>query len=210
MEFYEVVNKTIKFMECILISTVVGSYVTVLYVSAVRDRSVVSTYLILTSFIHYIMILTKSPGSLLDLGNASVVGLCNICNRIRGNRTRHCHICSKCYNKRDHHCMLLGRCIAEDNMRDFYFCILFLVAFLTTWLFAKDCKAVVGIVAGGALGSLLWLSLCIAHGKTSSEMMKLEDRRLKMRHIQNLMKYIGDDLLGMFLPVVNTRRRVEY
>lgn len=210
MEFYEIANKATKFMECILVSGVVGLYMTASYISVVRDRSVLASYFIITSFIHYTMILAKSPGSLLDLGNASVMGLCSTCNRIRGNRTRHCHVCNKCYNKRDHHCMLLGRCIAENNMRDFYFCTLFLVAFLLTWLCTKGCKAMTGIVACGALASLSWLSLCIAHDRTSSEMMKVEDRWLRMRHVRSLLRYIGEDLVGALLPVVNTRRKVEY
>lgn len=207
MELFEVANRTTRTLEYMLVGTVIGLYVALIYVSAMCDRCLASLYLIATSFIYYVNLLLHSPAQPLCPESAAVRGLCSTCNRVRGARTRHCHICNQCYSRRDHHCMLIGRCVAESNMRDFYLCILFMLLFLVSWLFQRECKPLVGLLVACVLGSFLWLSLCIAEGKTSHEMLKMERIVISPAHLASLLKYLRDDPVGILLPLLHSRKR---
>ena len=209
MEFYAFANRAIRYTENILIATIVSVYVLTAYVSIFRDGSILSSYLIIVSFLYYLHALAAAPGSLLDLGNASVKGLCNICNRVRGNRTRHCHVCNKCYNKIDHHCLLLGKCLAENNMRDFYFCILFLMLFLVSWLVQKDCKALLGILTLCVSCYLAWISVCISQDKATTEGASFKHIR-EPAHLRRLGCFLKGNPLKILLPLAYCRNDIEY
>lgn len=210
MQFYEFANRIVRSAECALISLVLGAYALLIYISIMKDRSICSSYLIVTSFTYYVILLVKSPGSLLDLGDASVRGLCTICNRVRGNKTRHCYVCSKCYDKLDHHCMLTGKCIAQNNIREFYLCIVFTLLFTISWLVKKNEKVVPCLAMLVLLGVLMWYSMCIALNMTGSELLKHQEKRIEFKHLKRIAGLVSQDPLGLFFPILRSRCKVEY
>ncbi|KAI5172379.1 hypothetical protein PAEPH01_1743 [Pancytospora epiphaga] len=202
MELFEMINRTTRILECMIVTTIISLYFISGYISIVYDRCPVSFYLVFTSFIYYIRLLLLNPAHPLSSTDGSIRGLCNTCNRVRGAKTRHCYICNRCYNKRDHHCMLIGKCVAEENIRDFYFCLLFILLFLAGWLYHRESKLLVGIFIPCAGGFFAWLSLCISEGKTSHEMLKNRGLAISSKNMSNLMMYYKSNLMGILFPLL--------
>lgn len=203
-------NRIVKYMEWILITTIISVYLTLIYTSVMYDRSIFFSYLVFISFIHYLVILVKSPGSLLDLGNASVRGLCRICNRVRGTRTRHCYLCDKCYNKRDHHCILIGRCIAADNLKEVFLCCFFLFLFLSNWMLTKPQGFIIVMPVLTLLVSICWICLCVAHDKTTAELYSSENKSVGKTELKQLLGFIFSNPIQAVFPFAWTVSKIEY
>ena len=193
-----------------MITTVLSVFAVLSYVSIFEDKSILFSYVLFLSASHYISVLCKSPGAPLDLDNATIRGLCTVCHRIRGSRTKHCYICNKCYNKRDHHCILIGRCVAEDNIKDLFLCMLFLGIFLVNWLITKQLKVLIAIPVLGIVAFLSWMALCIGTNKTTAEICKSWTGEIRREDIVQLFRVLGSDPLRIFFPVLNYRSKVEY
>ncbi|KAI4292328.1 hypothetical protein PAPHI01_1602 [Pancytospora philotis] len=206
MELYEVANRITRMLECALVGAIAGLYLVLFAVSAWCDRSILASYLIATAFIHYLLIICAGPTPLIDDKNAAVRGICAVCNKVRGSRTKHCRVCNRCHSQRDHHCMLIGRCVTGYNLRSFYSCLLFTTAFLLYWTVTKQCRGLLGLFALASLCASGWYSLCISSGKTSSELLSSERIAAHQINLYVLAKFFGADATAMFLPALRIGR----
>ncbi len=210
MELYKVINKIIKYMERILIGLLLSSYFLLIVKCAVKDKNIITTYFILVSFAYYIRVLIKSPGSLLDYGNDTICGLCDICNRIKGSRTKHCQICNKCYNKRDHHNMLVGRCIAENNIFEMLMCNIFLLIFLIIWEITKNHDHLLIIPICGLLIFIGWMLVCVGQNRTTKEIGKYGNRKIEFKNYRILYENFKKEPIKSLFPFILQRSNIEY
>ncbi|ORD94129.1 ERFB [Enterospora canceri] len=176
----------------------------------ILDRSILKFYLITTASIYYGMALVKSPGSLFDINDSDVKGICNKCNRIRGDSTKHCTVCNKCYYKRDHHCVFLGKCVASNNIKDFFFCLLFTFLYSIAMLLTKPHKILL-IFATTVIGmSLFWFATVISTGKSTSELLELEKWSFSIRCIGSLFYELRDRPHYILFPFLRIQHTVDY
>lgn len=175
----QTIRQFIRFLELILVISVF-SYFGFLYYELYNSLSLVSlliySYILTLSLFYYCSLLKKSPGSLLDYNGLEIRGICQKCNRLRSNRTFHCDSCDKCYYKRDHHCPWLGKCVAQDNYREYYFFILFMVIFQCMSLFRTNLFVETVFFTNMLTGVLfiffLWINFLLCIDKTSIEYYK--------------------------------------
>ncbi|KAL6121309.1 hypothetical protein NUSPORA_01796 [Nucleospora cyclopteri] len=209
MKSNNILNKIIRFLQYALTSMIISSYVVAIIFSISMDLCLIKTYISSTAFIYYLITISKSPGSLLDANNATVKGICTKCNRIRGYQTKHCNICNKCYHKRDHHCILLGKCIAENNLKDFYYCLFFTLLYFLSMVFTKEYKLfyLLGTIGFGIFW--VWMSFVIGLQKTSIEVLNMEEKPFNIQIIRNLYEYLKENPLNIFFPFLKVRNVVE-
>ena len=189
---------------------VISGYITGILCTLIFDFSIVKCYFLGTSFIYYLIALIKSPGSLFDINDSEVKGICNKCNRIRGNHTKHCSICNKCYYKRDHHCVFLGKCIASNNLKDFLFSLIFLTIYGVLRLFTSSLKLVTAFFTFVALCATMWFSCVLTSEKTSGELAEFDKWRISRKDLRKFLLKMKDSPVNILFPYLKFTNTVEY
>lgn len=209
--------KSDKFLQTLIIllqytltCIVVSCYITGILCTILFDFSIIKFYFLSTSFIYYLMALVKSPGSLFDVHDSEVKGICTKCNRIRGIKTKHCSICNKCYNKRDHHCMLLGKCIAQDNIKDFIFMQIFLCGFVFLRAYCGPARMLCGFIGMLLILSIIWFSCIFAFEKTSREIIALDKWTFSLKGCKKILYTLKDSPINIFLPFLKLTATVDF
>lgn len=200
MEIERALNKIVRNMEFLLIGILLMLYILAIGISIFLIRSFLSTYFIVNSFIYYLILIRKSPGLPLDMRNGTVRGICGACNKVRGNRTHHCYICDECYNRPDYHCPLIGRCVTQTNVRDLYFCLIFLGLFSIYSLINGGAKVLLAMPSIFICLVLGWMSMCVALDKTAREMAHTESFSFDRDAVERISKFIFIDPFGTLLP----------
>lgn len=210
MKIHKLITTLVKYIEKILILLILSAYTITITVFAFKKHDIIATYFIFSSFIYYVIMLKKSPGSLLDFGNANIRGLCNQCNRIKGDRTKHCYICNKCYNKLDHHNMLIGSCIAENNILEMILCNLFLLLFFLICMHKETYSKFLFIFSFGIFIFISWLIYSIGKDKTMKEIDKNEYKRFNFKNFKFIIDIIKTRPLKILFPFFSTKAQVDY
>lgn len=212
MEIYSFINKCTKKLEFLVISTVVSFYMLSIYDTILSSHKIIPLYTVCLSFYYYLMLLTKSPGILLDLSCSQIQGLCKKCNRIVGNRTVHCEICNKCYYKRDHHCIITGKCIASNNTKDLFFNLFFLFIYS---VLAMNRESVLKefvffykytTILSGVL--LCWVSLLTMTDKTTSEFFSMDKSVYNEMMLRRICELPENGLINIIFPFLNRKVRM--
>jgi hypothetical protein len=212
MEIYSFINKCTKKLEFLVISTVVSFYMLSIYDTILSSHKCIPLYIICLSFYYYLILLTKSPGTLLDFNCSQIQGLCKKCNRIVGSRTVHCELCNKCYYKRDHHCIITGKCIASNNTKDLFFNLLFLFIYsilamnreslLKEFVFFYKYTTILS----GVL--LIWVGVLLTIDKTTSEFFSMDKSvytEVELRRITGLKE---NGVINIVFPFLNRKVRM--
>ncbi|KAM0688486.1 hypothetical protein COBT_000255 [Conglomerata obtusa] len=177
-----IIRRSISILEYILTISVFV-YFTILFVETITKTHIlfmpIYLYVLLLSTYNYILLLKKSPGSLIDFSGIEVQGVCAKCNRLKSDRTFHCESCDKCYYKRDHHCPWIGKCIAAGNYKEFYFFIMFMTLYLCLAMLRSNCYTEIAFFNNSVCIFLvlffLWNNLLICIDRTSLEYNKNYD-----------------------------------
>lgn len=213
MEAWKMMNKLVAYTEILIVAFVIILYLLGFYEAAIVSGVSIRLYLLITSFYYYVGCLAKSPGQLLDFGNANVKGICKKCNRIVGTKTVHCEICNKCYHKRDHHCPIIGRCVASSNIRDLYLAVSFmgfhsLAAILrgsTRFAYMMSIHRYLFIMSSAFA---CWLTFLILTGKTTKELMRFQGRITDEIRMFRLKKVFRDGLVGTLAPYLRWKTSI--
>ena len=56
---------------------------------------------------------------------------CEECDCMIQKNTRHCEICNRCTYEFDHHCSYLNNCVGENNYREFFVSLFFILIHVT-------------------------------------------------------------------------------
>ncbi|AFM98847.1 hypothetical protein EHEL_081470 [Encephalitozoon hellem ATCC 50504] len=213
MEAWKTMNKLVRYTEALIVAFVIILYLLGLYEAVIVSGVSIRLYLLITSFYYYVGCLAKSPGQLLDFGDANVKGICNKCNRIVGTKTIHCEICNKCYHRRDHHCPIIGRCVASNNIKDLYFAVSFiglhsLAAILkgsNRFAYMMSIHRYLFVMSSAFA---CWLTFLILTGKTTKELMKFQGRITDEVRMFRLKEVFRDGLVGTLAPYLRWKTSI--
>ncbi|ADM12079.1 DHHC-type zinc finger domain-containing protein [Encephalitozoon intestinalis ATCC 50506] len=213
MEAWKMINKLVAYIELLIVTFVILLYLLGLYEAAIVSGVSFRIYLLLTSFYYYVGCLAKSPGQLLDFGNANVKGICNRCNRIVGTKTVHCEICNKCYHKRDHHCPIIGRCVASNNLKDLYLAVFFMSLHSLAAVLRGSTKfaymmSIHKYLLAMSSAFTCWLTLLILTGKTTKELTRAKGNITSEMKISRLKDMFRNGLMDTLVPYLKWKTHI--
>lgn len=200
----------IVLLQYTLTCMVISGYVTGILCTIILDASILKFYTLGTSFVYYMIALVKSPGSLFDIHDSEVKGICTKCARIRSNQTKHCSICNKCYHRRDHHCIFLGKCIASNNMKEFVFSLLFLSFYGILRIISGPCRLLVSFLTSITLLTFAWFSCAYALEIISQQIVEKDKWKITKTGIVKYLNKMKESPVDFFFPFLKLTTTVDY